>query len=184
MRRDIKVSIEEPKDSRGYRHDAGPIKIVVEDNGPGIPSETIAGIIDYNIRVSSREAYISPTRGRQGNALKTILAMGFVLGDGKTNETWIEARGVKHRIEFSVNQIKQEPVVRDRQSRSKVTTGTRVTVWWPFNEKSRIHRDEILKRINQFIWVNPHLLLSFTFNGQELLASKTTNPDMDQIPAL
>jgi hypothetical protein len=168
----IKVTIEEPKDGRGYRHDAGPIKIVIEDNGPGIPSETIAGIIDYNIRVSSREAYISPTRGRQGNALKTILAMGFVLGDGKTNETWIESRGVKHRVEFSVNQIKQEPIVHDRQTRSKVTTGTRVTVWWPFNVGSRVHPDEILKRINQFIWVNPHLLLSFTFNGKERLASK------------
>jgi DNA-binding transcriptional regulator YdaS (Cro superfamily) len=174
---DIKVSVEEPKDGRGYRHDDGPIKIVIEDNGPGIPSETIAGVIDYNIRVSSREAYVSPTRGRQGNALKTILAMGFVLGDGKSNETWVEARGVKHTVEFSVNQIKQEPVVRDRQSPSEVTTGTRVTVWWPFNEKSRINSSEILKRINQFIWVNPHLLLSFTFNGQELSASKkATNP--------
>ena len=28
------------------------------------------------------------------------------------------------------------------------------------------------KRINQFIWVNPHLLLSFTFNGKERLTSK------------
>ena len=181
---DIKVTIEELKDGRGYRHDAGPIKIVIEDNGPGIPSETITGIIDYNIRVSSREAYISPTRGRQGNALKTILAMGFVLGDGKTNETWIEARGVKHRIEFSVNQIKQEPIVRDRQSRSKVTTGTRVTVWWPFNEKSRVYGNEILNDMNQFIWVNPHLLLSFTFNGKELLANKSHQSGMDQIPGL
>jgi hypothetical protein len=54
-----------------------PTLIVVEDNGPGIAPDTITGIIDYDVRVSSREAYISPTRGRQGNALKTILPMSM-----------------------------------------------------------------------------------------------------------
>ena len=47
-----------------------PIRIVVADNGPGIPSATVSGIIDYNVWISSREAYISPTRGRQGNGSK------------------------------------------------------------------------------------------------------------------
>jgi hypothetical protein len=55
-------------------------RIVVADNGPGMPSATVAGIIDYNVRISSREAYISPTRGRQGNALKTILPMAYGQG--------------------------------------------------------------------------------------------------------
>jgi hypothetical protein len=47
-----------------------PGSITIRDNGGGIETETI---------VSSREAYVSPTRGAQGNALKTILAMGYVL---------------------------------------------------------------------------------------------------------
>ena len=51
----------------------------IPDNGGGIETETIESILDYTIRVSSREAYVSPTRGAQGNALKTILAMGYVL---------------------------------------------------------------------------------------------------------
>src|SRR5258707_11122355 len=53
--------------------------IIVEDNAAGIDTETIKSILDYTIRVSSREAYVSPTRGARGNALKTILAMGYVL---------------------------------------------------------------------------------------------------------
>src|SRR5438132_9680602 len=53
--------------------------IQITDNGPGIPAETVAKTLDYSVRVSSREAYISPTRGAQGNALKTLLAMGWVL---------------------------------------------------------------------------------------------------------
>src|SRR5262249_15630489 len=69
-----------------------PGSITVQDNGRGIASETINAILDYTIRVSSREAYVSPTRGAQGNALKTILAMGYVLDreredtDGINNE--------------------------------------------------------------------------------------------------
>ena len=104
-----------------------PTRISVEDNGPGIPPDTVTGIIDYDVRVSSREAYISPTRGRQGNALKTILPMSYVVGGKVTSETWIEAHGIGHRLIFSVNQIKQEPIVKNNRCRSRVKTGTRIT---------------------------------------------------------
>ncbi len=50
----------------------------------------------------SREAYVSPTRGAQGNALKTILAMPFAL-DGERGETMIESHGVSHRIAFAID---------------------------------------------------------------------------------
>jgi hypothetical protein len=36
--------------------------IKFEVNGRGIPAKTIEGILDYSVRVSSREAYVSPTR--------------------------------------------------------------------------------------------------------------------------
>jgi Histidine kinase-, DNA gyrase B-, and HSP90-like ATPase len=153
-----------------------PTRIVIADNGPGIPSDTIAGIIDYNVRISSREAYISPTRGRQGNALKTILAMGYVLGDQAKGETWIEARGVKHRILFTVNQIKQEPIVHDIQSRSRFTTGTRVTVFWPDTDGAIVDPDEITELLRQFIWVNPHLTLQLAVNGETLFRHSASNP--------
>jgi hypothetical protein len=35
--------------------------IVIKDNGPGMPDDVIADILDFSIRVSSREAYIAPT---------------------------------------------------------------------------------------------------------------------------
>ena len=46
--------------------------IEVVDNGPGIPGDVIDDILDFSVRVSSREAYVGPWRGAQGNALKTI----------------------------------------------------------------------------------------------------------------
>src|ERR671914_439388 len=57
--------------------------ITVADNGPGLPVETIKNILDYAVRVSSREAYMAPDRGAQGNALKTIVAMPFALTGDK-----------------------------------------------------------------------------------------------------
>jgi DNA topoisomerase VI subunit B len=154
-----------------------PTQIVIEDNGPGIPPATIAGIIDYNVRVSSREAYISPTRGRQGNALKTILPMSFLLGGKVQGETWIEARGIRHRIRFTVNQIKQEPIVTNLRSRSRIKTGTRVTIFWPNIYEARIDADEIADLLKQFIWCNPHLTLRFVVDGKTLVESGATNPN-------
>ena len=65
--------------------------ITVEDNGPGLPAKTIKHVLDFSVRVSSREAYVSPTRGAQGNALKTIVAMPFVV-DGERGHVEIESR--------------------------------------------------------------------------------------------
>src|SRR5262245_44692580 len=88
----------------------GPDPITVADNGPGIPPETVAGILDYSVRVSSREAYVSPCRGSQGNALKCLITMPFVLNDTEGGVT-ITARGVRHDIRLRVDRIRQEPVI-------------------------------------------------------------------------
>ena len=77
--------------------------IVVEDNGDGIDAGTVASVLDYSVRVSSREAYCAPTRGAQGNALKTVLAMGYVIAREIVHDaeaagvTTVEARGVKQK---------------------------------------------------------------------------------------
>ena len=53
--------------------------ITISDNGPGLPPKVVEDILDFSVRVSSREAYVAPDRGAQGNALKTLVAMPFVL---------------------------------------------------------------------------------------------------------
>src|SRR5262249_42895435 len=99
------------------------------DTGPGTPADTVKHVLDFTVRVSSREAYVSPTRGAQGNALKTIVAMPFVV-DGERGEVEIEARGIRHRIVMSVDCVRQEPVIRHEQAQSKVNKGTVVRVPW------------------------------------------------------
>jgi DNA topoisomerase-6 subunit B len=105
--------------------------ITVADNGPAIPPQTIIDVLDYSVRVSSREAYVSPTRGAQGNGLQTRLAMGFALDSQEPVETIIEAGGTAHRTVFGVDQARQEPRIDHQTAPSNVKTGTSVRVHWP-----------------------------------------------------
>jgi hypothetical protein len=109
--------------------------IIVSDNGPGLPVETIKAALDFAVRVSSREAYVSPTRGAQGNALKTIFAMPFVLerrfGENDHGRVEIETGGIRHVIDFRVDRIGQEPVINHTREPSDVRIGTVVNVLWP-----------------------------------------------------
>jgi DNA topoisomerase VI subunit B len=135
--------------------------IAVTDNGPGIAPESVGDILDYTSRVSSREAYVSPTRGAQGNALKTILAMPFSL-DGESGETVIESQGVLHRIGFSIDRIRQAPRISRLCGTSPIKTGTKVTVKWPDSATSIIDdaKARFLQIAEDYTWVNPHLGLT------------------------
>jgi DNA topoisomerase VI subunit B len=104
--------------------------IAVTDNGPGIPEATVEGVLDFSVRVSSREAYVAPDRGAQGNALKTLVAMPFVL-DGERGRFEIEARGVRHEITLTVDRIRQEPRITHERLPSDVSNGTRMRIFWP-----------------------------------------------------
>ncbi len=100
----------------------------VADNGPGIPPEVVEGVLDFAVRVSSREAYVSPCRGAQGNALKTVVAMPFVL-NGENGHVTISARGIRHEITLKVDRIRQQPIIEHvRHEDQFVENGTSVTV--------------------------------------------------------
>jgi DNA topoisomerase VI subunit B len=114
--------------------------LTIADNGPGISTETIAKLIDYSVRASSREAFVAPTRGAQGNALKTIVAMPYAL-DGQVGVTVIEAHGSRHMITFKADQVRQEPVISIDRDHSFVRTGTRITVRWPEVAQNSVRRE-------------------------------------------
>jgi DNA topoisomerase VI subunit B len=151
--------------------------ITITDNGPGIPAETVADVLDFSVRVSSREAYASPTRGAQGNALKTIIAMAFAL-DGARGETVIESRGTRHEITFKIDHIRHEPKVDHVCSDSVVKIGTRVTVRWPVCACSKLDeaKPHFLQMADDFGWLNPHLSTSVTWDGNRHMDFAASNP--------
>jgi hypothetical protein len=157
-----------------------PDRIIVQDNAGGIEATTIASILDYTTRVSSREAYVSPTRGAQGNALKTILAMSYVLqgasGDA-VGVTTIEAQRVAHRIEFRADHINNQPKIIHTTAPSLISVGTRLTIHWPKPGRylGEDYRFQFL--VSAYVWFNPHLTIRGTWFGEQFLNVTATNLD-------
>src|SRR5262249_4023462 len=154
----------------------GPDHITVADNGPGIPPETVAGVLDYSVRVSSRESYVSPCRGCQGNALKCLVSMPFVL-DGTEGGVTITARGVRHDSRIRVDRIRQEPVIDHQEHPASGTEGTVVRVNWPDSPSSKLAnaRRRFLQIADDYLFLNPHLTLTVDWCG-ESRQTKATAP--------
>ena len=143
--------------------------IEISDNGPGLPPDTVKAILDFSVRVSSRAAYVSPTRGAQGNALKTILAMPFVLDRDAGCGVEIVSSGVRHAIVCSFHPIRQEPVIAHDETAGFVKDGTSIRVGWPDSALCSIlqnQKERFLQIARDFVWLNPHLTLTVEWFGE------------------
>src|SRR5829696_816352 len=80
----------------GTSRDDGLVKITITDNGTGIPPETVRKVLNFETRTSDKAAYRSPTRGAQGNALKTVIGIPYALG--YKGPIFITGQGVRHAI--------------------------------------------------------------------------------------
>ena len=79
----------------GTATDQDRMRICVSDNGGGISDAVIKSILNFDTRTSDKAAYKAPTRGQQGNALKTIIGIPHALGGGLIT---IESQGLRHEI--------------------------------------------------------------------------------------
>ncbi|MHB8956042.1 MAG: ATP-binding protein [Pirellulaceae bacterium] len=151
--------------------------ISVQDNGAGIPPETVVGMLDFDKRVSSREAFRSLTRGAQGNAGKCLVGVPYVLNGDKRGGVTIDAQGVRHDIEVEFDQLAQVPTDKHVQTPGKVQTGTFIKVHLP-DLPSNLEEDE-KARFLLFGWkyaaLNPHLTLSFRAFGESYLWERTAS---------
>lgn len=151
--------------------------IEVSDNGPGLPVETLDGVLDFAVRVSNREAYVAPDRGAQGNALKTIIAMPFVL-DGAAGQVEVAAHRRRHRITLAVDRIRQQPTIVRGDAAADVTTGTVVRLHWPVSASSILVESEerFLQVADNYAVLNPHLSMTIDWFG-ERTENVATAPD-------
>jgi hypothetical protein len=103
----------------------------VADNGPGIPVSTIKKSMDYLVRVSDKQYYVSPSRGQMGNALKCVWAAPFVSGGQAETKIVIECKGQRHTVITALDRIAQRPVMAISAESTDVKNGTKITVPWP-----------------------------------------------------
>lgn len=140
----------------------------VADNGPGIAHKTIKKSLDFLIRVSDKQFYVSPTRGQMGNALKTVWATPYVaLGSSKIE---IRSRGKRHIIMTSLDKIRQKPKIEHSYSKdANVKNGTSVTVYWSNLASSKDEEmgyyykapPKIEELISYYSAFNPHAIFHF-----------------------
>ena len=61
-----------------------------------MPAGTVAGIVNLDERVSSRQAYMAPDRGpEQGNASKVLVGMPFALRPTIPAYSVIQSQGLR-----------------------------------------------------------------------------------------
>ncbi len=104
--------------------------VTVSDNGAGITAATVTSLCDFNVLVSDKARYRGPTRGAQGNALKTLLGIPFAFGVAEP--VLIESAGVRHELRVTVNPLGGVDVINDNDVSDRVV-GTSVTVPLPSN---------------------------------------------------
>jgi len=164
--------------------------ISVADNGPGLPETALIGQLDFKVRVSSREAYVSPCRGAQGNALKTLFPMPYVL-DPKHGKVIVEAQGSRHTISCGADPLSQRAIInRDKSKLGKskklqisngkenlgFSCGTFFRLeWepnpngWPFDPDYDFDFwfSYVSNLIDGFALFNPHLSIELNWFGQK-----------------
>jgi DNA topoisomerase VI subunit B len=143
------------------RDELGTIRLTVSDNGPGILPETVRKVLDFDVRVSDKAAYRSPTRGAQGNALKTVVGIPHALGS--IEPTVVEARGVRHEIRAWVDPADELRVNHDR-ARADTGPGTRVTL--ALSPAEQNFAPGFWSRA--FALLNPHATVRFSRSADDL----------------
>ena len=108
----------------------GDLRIMVAENGPGLHPDVLARILDFGTITSDKAAYRSPTRGAQGNALKTVLGIPYALAGDAAAPIIVEACGVRHSIRSWVT-LAGEVRIPDQREAVALRSGTRITVTLP-----------------------------------------------------
>ena len=169
---DIPPTIDVIADARG---------ITVRDNGPGLPEATLRSAMDFTTRTSNREAYVGPTRGAQGNALKTLLPMPRVI-DEQHGKLIVQAHGKRHAITCGADPISQRASIHDDVIELP-TVGTEVRIeWsprtncynsviWPFDGIVVPDCPKFLGRFREmiegFALFNPHVTIRLDWFGEQ-----------------
>jgi DNA topoisomerase VI subunit B len=125
-------------------------QLTIADNGPGLPRDIVRRILNFSTRTSDKAVYRSPTRGAQGNALKTVLGIPWALG--VRAPLVIEAQGRRHGITVSVDPAGNVHVDHAETAIAR-HPGTRITVTVPTEDQDC----DLPHWCRAFALFNPHV---------------------------
>ena len=105
------------------RLEVTPWGMAVSDNGNGLEGEVLDRVIDFASKTSDKVRHKTPTRGAQGNALKTVLGIAYNAAEGQP--VTVEALGKRHLLIPSVDGAENAVAAHDEEP-CDCTEGTRV----------------------------------------------------------
>ncbi len=146
-----------------------PDALSVRDNAGGLPVSVLEKSLDYAIRVSDKNHYVSPTRGQLGNALKCVWAAPFVK-NGEHGLVEVITGGMVHRIDVTLDRIAQKPHIEHTTSPDGlVKNGTLVKMHWPgiagylgINQNPYFYKMSAVELVSAYTMFNPHALFVFS----------------------
>ena len=159
--------------------------LTVADNGPGLRAEVIERILDFSSRTSNKAAYVSPTRGAQGNALKVVLAIPYVLGGGKAGRVELESAGVRHTVVVSTDQVLQRPQINHRQQQIVKNKGTLIRVTVDSASSKELEPDPgfLQNLVRDYSLFNPHVTFNLLIHGKRTAVEATTQEWQKWLPS-
>lgn len=152
--------------------DAGTIRLRIGDNGPGLAPDVLERILDFDTRTSDKSRYRSPTRGAQGNALKTVIGIPTALGGD--DPIIIEACGRRHTIRPRLDAAGNVDPGHEIASGPR-TIGTKVELTLP------AARQEIdpVRWARAFALANPHASVKITVRPAAIMHAQSEVSDCD-----
>ena len=151
----------------------------IADNGGGMTEEVIRKILNFKTRTSSKEAYRAPTRGAQGNALKTVFGIPVALRSTNTPSAIVfRTRDKEYRIMIDPNYIADVPEISFEVSNSQpFLDGTEISLAIDLDlagEDSRGHYAKIYHdMLFAYSLFNPHA--TFVFNDGVQFKARDTD---------
>jgi hypothetical protein len=126
------------------------LRLVIADNAGGLTEETVSRILNFQSLVSDKAAYRSPTRGLQGNALKTIIGIPYALGSCRP--VVIEALGKRHIVRPDIDPAGELHIQHD-MAEVNPRPGTRIALALPLKACSSFKAGRWARAFSLF---NPH----------------------------
>ncbi|WP_369335675.1 hypothetical protein DOP62_14190 (plasmid) [Synechococcus elongatus PCC 11801] len=164
-------------------------RFLVSDNGPGLPTETIESSLDYSVSVSSNSAFVTPSRGQLGNALKLVWAASYVAtGEGLVT---VVSRGQQHTIAIKADPLTKVPRIEQLDIVEwPGHTGTTIAIEWRGVIHLFRHGDRwssshgLLKGLMQgFAIANPHAVFHLNLpHGDRQTFAMQQQPEREPLP--